>query len=131
MYTIPPDPYFLTHTRAFTRSTLLSWKLPDETIDTAEAIVSELVTNAIVHTKDTARLRLILDRRLRIEVADTSRTPPRLQEHPCGDLDHGLGLLIVERYSAQWGHRPTPTGKDVWSELTVSARRQPHHHENP
>src|SRR4051812_28424500 len=79
IYTIPPDPYFLAHTRTFTRDTLRRWRLPVETVDVAEAVVSELATNAVVHTGATARLRLILDRLLRIEVTDASHTPPR----PC------------------------------------------------
>lgn len=125
IYTLPPDPYFLTHTRAFVCSTLRSWDLQDEAIHKAEAIVSELAANAIVHTKTPARLRLTLKDLLLIEVADASPNNPRVRAAPHDNRDHGLGLVIVEHLADNWGHHRTSTGKNVWCELITKPTRKP------
>lgn len=119
VHTIPPDPYYLPRVRAFARNMLAAWELPGETIESAETVVSELATNAIVHTGATAQLRLIRDGLLRVEVSDSSHRPPRLRPAPRGPRDHGLGLVIVDHVAARWGHRETATGKDVWCDLPL------------
>lgn len=65
------------HARRFTRRTLRVWGVPEDAMDTALLVVSELVTNALVHTGGQVRLALTLvGRRLRVSVADASpRTP--------------------------------------------------------
>jgi anti-sigma regulatory factor (Ser/Thr protein kinase) len=119
VHTIPPDPYYLPRVRAFARNMLVTWEIPEETIEIAETVVSELATNAIVHSQATAQVRLIRNGLLRIEVADSSHRPPRMRPAPRGARDHGLGLVIVDHVAARWGHRLTATGKDVWCELPL------------
>ncbi|CAM5294303.1 hypothetical protein SGRIM128S_06383 [Streptomyces griseomycini] len=64
------------HARRFTRRTLRSWGVTED-LDTALLVVSELVTNALVHTDGQVRLDIALvNDRLRLAVADASpRTP--------------------------------------------------------
>ena len=79
-------------------------------------VVSELCTNAVLHTDDDFRISIDeTPTTLRVTVHDHSPAPPerRLAEPDC---DHGRGLAIVESV-ATWGWCPAPDGKDVWAEL--------------
>lgn len=117
VHTIPPDPKTLVATRVFTRDALTRWQLPDELIEAAVAVANELASNAIVHTRSAAELHLTLDDLLRIEVADSSRAPPRPFEAGSDGSAPRLGLVIVDFFADGWGYRPTPAGKTVWTEL--------------
>lgn len=99
--------------RTFTRTTLHQWGM-DQKIDDARAIVSELVTNAVVHAATACRLRLALTMfAIRIEVTDHGRGTPE----PHTD-SHAHGLHIVEALTASWGVQPSDAGaKLVWAEL--------------
>lgn len=85
-------------------------------------LVSELVTNAVVHTRRAAELRLSLPERgdaratLRVEVADASRLPP-LPRHAEGDETHGRGLELVDGLADRWGWQPEGAGKRIWCEV--------------
>jgi PAS domain S-box-containing protein len=103
--------------RRFTRSTLAAWGLTP-LADFAELLVSELVTNALVHGGRPLRLRLFRDRALTLEVADTGRQTPRLR--PAGSDDEGgRGMYLVNELAHRWGSRPTAEGKVVWAELEL------------
>ena len=79
-------------------------------------IVSELVTNAIVHARSAVRVNVTLVRKgLRIEVHDDDSRPPHVRS-PAGP-DGGFGLRIIANAAQSWGWRPTETGKVVWAEL--------------
>ncbi|NUW35049.1 ATP-binding protein [Nonomuraea sp. SMC257] len=101
------------HARALTREALSSWGLGTE-VDDVMLIVSELVTNAVVHAEAPIELRLIVsDQMLRGEVVDHSLSSPRPVAAAL-DQEHGRGLAIVDEYSESWGVAPEPTGKAVW-----------------
>ncbi|GAA1935038.1 SpoIIE family protein phosphatase [Kitasatospora viridis] len=103
--------------RRFTRSTLAGWGL-GPVADFAELLVSELVTNALVHGGDPLWLRLYRDRVLTLEVADTGRQQPRLR--PAGSEDEGgRGMYLVNELAHRWGSRATKQGKVVWAELEL------------
>ncbi|AXI80434.1 SpoIIE family protein phosphatase [Peterkaempfera bronchialis] len=115
-------PEAVSHARRFVARTLASWGLAEER-DTALLVVSELVTNALVHTQGPVRLDLthVADR-LRIAVTDAS---PRSPFKPTGigwEATGGRGILLVEAVSAAFGSLPMGGGKQVWSELAVRAR---------
>ncbi|MFC4785026.1 SpoIIE family protein phosphatase [Nocardioides sp. MAHUQ-72] len=102
--------------RRFTRRTLEEWG-EDELADTAALIVSELVTNAVVHTGTTARLTLGLrGRNLRIDVEDQhpGHQLPVVPGRPPDTSEHGRGLVITTSLSTAWGVEYTRTGKRVW-----------------
>jgi anti-sigma regulatory factor (Ser/Thr protein kinase)/PAS domain-containing protein len=111
-------PEAVRHARRYTRRVLRSWGLAEEA-DAALLVVSELVTNALVHTDGPVRLDLTLvNHRLRIAVADSS---PRTPIKPTGlgwEATGGRGILLVEAMSAAWGSVPASGGKQVWAELT-------------
>jgi hypothetical protein len=112
------------HTRRFTAHTLRSWGLTEET-DTVLLVVSELVTNALVHTEGQVRLDLTLVHdRLRVAVSDSSPRTPVRSTNISWRATGGRGILLVEALSTAWGTVPLGGGKQVWSELTVRPHDQ-------
>ncbi|MGX5397205.1 ATP-binding protein [Streptomyces anulatus] len=102
------------------------WGLVDVQVD-AELVVSELLTNAVLHACRGDSVRVTVTRlgegRVRVAVVDLSKDKPV----PCdagGDQESGRGLGIVEALSGgQWGVDPLPWGKRVWA--TVGAEVVP------
>lgn len=95
--------------------------------DIAVLIVSELVTNAVVHSgsRQITCTLTIGDDLLRIEVTDqgTSPTAPVVRQAAADEMT-GRGLLLVSLLSETWGTSPAvPQGWTVWA--TVSSRPAP------
>ncbi|MFF3214134.1 ATP-binding protein [Streptomyces sp. NPDC002886] len=99
---------------------LHTWGL-DHLVDDAQLIVSELVTNAIRHTR-TDRVGVSVTRHpdcVRIVVTDTSRTiPSPVLVDP--DAEVGRGLHLIDQLATGWGSDLLGTGKRVWAELTTN-----------
>ncbi|WP_405506627.1 SpoIIE family protein phosphatase [Streptomyces cyaneofuscatus] len=93
------------------------WGLEELSFAT-ELVVSELVTNAVRYGGGPLRLRLIRDRTLLCEVADTGHTSPHLR-HSAEDDEGGRGLFIVAQLVQRWGTRYTPAGKTIWTEQAL------------
>ncbi len=112
--------------RRFTAETLGAWQLADQTQETAELVVSELVGNAVEHGGGSAELRLsLLDGAIRVDVVDGSPELPVLCS-PDPVEDRHRGLLIVGALSARWGSEVVGSGKTVWAELACAeAARSP------
>ncbi|MGW2251096.1 SpoIIE family protein phosphatase [Kitasatospora sp. NPDC001660] len=103
--------------RRFTRSTLERWGLT-ALADYAELLVSELVTNALLHAEAPRRLRLFRDRVLTVEVSDAGGQTPQLR--PFAEQDEGgRGMFLVSELAQRWGSRLTRDGKVVWAELEL------------
>ncbi|MFD3583907.1 SpoIIE family protein phosphatase [Streptomyces sp. NPDC058683] len=116
-WTLPREPRSVGRAREYARGQLLSWDL-EPLVDTAELLVSELVTNALRYGEGEIRLRLLLDRTLVCEVWDSGLVQPRRRR--ARDTDEGgRGLQLVGLLSAAWGSRRTPRGKTVWFELPL------------
>jgi anti-sigma regulatory factor (Ser/Thr protein kinase) len=82
--------------------------------DDALLVVSELVTNAVVHGRgDPVVVMEYTDDRIRLEVHDEDSSPPVRREPGPGDPG-GFGLNIVDQLSEEWGWATTATGKMVW-----------------
>jgi anti-sigma regulatory factor (Ser/Thr protein kinase) len=82
----------------------------------AQLVVSELTTNTIVHTRSAPTVVVSFDDgRLRIEVHDQDRAPPRIGDQ--SDPDGGWGLRLVDAVTDGWGWNPTKSGKHVWIEM--------------
>lgn len=106
------------HARRFVRRTLRSWGVSPDTEDAALLIVSELVTNALVHTDGQVRLDLsLVNHRLRLAVADASPRSPVKPTSIGWEATGGRGILLVEAVSAAWGTVPVSGGKQVWADL--------------
>jgi anti-sigma regulatory factor (Ser/Thr protein kinase) len=104
--------------------------LPNEPIGASQAdvalIVSELVTNSVVHAHvDASQLLKItvarLNDRVRIAVADNgSETVPHLREVNA-DRPGGVGLRIIDQLCLSWGVFGTGAGpSEVWCDVPFS-----------
>ncbi|MFJ1967857.1 SpoIIE family protein phosphatase [Streptomyces sp. NPDC087903] len=119
-WTVWRVPEAVRHARRFTRRTLRTWDVPDESMDGALLVVSELVTNALVHTDGRVRLDLTLvNHRLRVAVTDSSPRTPVKPTSIGWEATGGRGILLVEAMSATWGTVPVSGGKQVWSEIAL------------
>jgi anti-sigma regulatory factor (Ser/Thr protein kinase) len=122
--TLPSAPFWA---RRLTQTALRAWQFRPEIIETAELLVSELITNSVkfggeepVHARerDLANLECIsltlrrLEGRLIIEVADPDPRAPVLTE-PDGEAEAGRGLMLVEILSKEWGYYLLPAGGKV------------------
>ena len=101
--------------RCLTRSSLRAWRIASATVETAELLVSELVTNSIKASDGAQRVSLMV-RRLSgwviVEVFDASQQPPLLA-HAGPDDESGRGLLLVQALSKEWGYFFAPSGGKV------------------
>lgn len=111
---LPPDPAIVSEIRGAVVRQLAGWKL-EEAVFTTELILSELLTNAIRHATGPFQVRLLRDRMLICEVADTSSTSPHLRRADMTD-EGGRGLFLVAQLAQRWGTRYTPRGKVIWAE---------------
>jgi len=87
--------------------------------ETALLLVSEVVTNAIVHGAGPPLLSVdVHPSVLRVTVTDDGAGTPQVQQPGSSLADGGRGLYLVETLAARWGtNRLVPTGKTVWFEL--------------
>lgn len=132
---IRPDPAEVGRARRWARSRLAGSGIEvDEPLaETLILLVSELVTNAVVHTGRPAVLRLSLPSlvtgptageravaeavaTVRLEVLDASARPPRPR---CaeGDETNGRGLALVDGLADRWGWSSEGAGKRIWCEV--------------
>jgi anti-sigma regulatory factor (Ser/Thr protein kinase) len=110
--------------RRHARDALGKWRVPGETIGTAELLVSELVTNAAkfagplpdaLHDPDLASIGIIdvtlryLPGRLTIEVSDSDANPPVAADSGL-DAESGRGLMLVQALSKEWSYYFRPSG---------------------
>ena len=113
---LPPDPASPGAARRFAADVLAQWG-GDELADTVALLVSELVTNAVLHTAADVELCLCLELELlRVEVVDESGRPPERREAD-DEATSGRGLFIVDALADAWGVEPRGAGKAVWFEL--------------
>lgn len=94
-----------------------------ETCETALLLVSELFTNALVHTASTTIGCTVRSYgpHLRIEVHDQGRGAPLSPGFSAPDAMGGRGLLIVQNLSAEWGVAAGIHGQTVWCDLRHAA----------
>ncbi|MBT2415357.1 ATP-binding protein [Streptomyces sp. ISL-12] len=131
---IRPDPAEVGRARRWARSRLAGAGIRDDEplAETLVLLVSELVTNAVVHTGRPAVLRLCLpgkkpeaaeDATVRLEVADASGRAPVFR---CadGDATGGRGLALVDGLADRWGWSRDETGKRIWCELDRCAKNE-------
>ena len=119
--TLAASPAVVSDARALAAGALLAWACPAPVVEDAVTVISELVTNAVVHAAPPVRLRLALadppeGRTVRIEVSDGSPRPPQVRA-PSTSAPGGRGLRIVAALTTRHGVLPTAGGKTVWAEL--------------
>lgn len=104
--------------RRFVAERLHSWGA-EAAIDDATLLVSELVTNAVVHARTTVDLVVRHSRgTIRVEVLDRGNGIAQ-PAFPGPDDVSGRGLGLVQAVAPRWGVEDTPGGKVVWFELSA------------
>jgi anti-sigma regulatory factor (Ser/Thr protein kinase) len=96
-------------------------------MDTAELLVSELVTNAVVHATGPGVCLTVTeaDTVMHVAVRDgSSIVPGRADQPPDGSQTGGWGLFLVEALSDRWGWEALRDGKRVWFELPCESAPQ-------
>ncbi|MEU2054790.1 SpoIIE family protein phosphatase [Streptomyces bungoensis] len=130
--TLPGSPFSPGSARALVRAWLAEGpQVPARLVDDATAVVSELVTNAVVH----AGTDVEVDWRLEpagsfvVEVSDRhpARAPrdPAPGEAPYETPDHGRGLRLVATLAESWGVTYRAGGKTVWARLPPGGTADP------
>ena len=91
-------------------------------IGDATLVVSELLTNAILHARPLPGAQVLVawalrERSLEVAVSDGgSMTRPRTARASLSSIG-GRGLAIVENLSSRWGVLPSDFGLTVWAVL--------------
>ncbi|MFJ9728172.1 SpoIIE family protein phosphatase [Streptomyces sp. NPDC101209] len=106
--------------RQHLRELLHDWRSQDQ-IDSAVLLLSEMLTNVLVHTDADALLLAevrgeVGSRRMRVEVNDTSDDLPH-KRRPGELASSGRGLVLMELLAQAWGVDPRGEGKSIWFEL--------------
>lgn len=116
------DPRSAGQARGFVAATLDEWAL-GAMVDSAVLLVSEVVSNAVLHAGSPIEARLrVRDGVLRIEVSDDSPVPPRLRRFAV-DSATGRGLRLLDAVAGRWGVEPDRRpgrGKTVWFEMPAT-----------
>jgi anti-sigma regulatory factor (Ser/Thr protein kinase) len=118
--TLHPDPVEVATARRFVAETLTRWRANHDR-DTALLLVSELVTNAVVHARTNITVTIRCEGQLlTVEVRDGSDQIPVRRDNPTTTLTDGRGLNLIAELSDDWGIRQTPGhGKVVWFSLSA------------
>jgi anti-anti-sigma regulatory factor/anti-sigma regulatory factor (Ser/Thr protein kinase) len=114
---LSPSPGAAALARSTVAAACEAWGLAD-LVDRAEIIVTELVSNAIVHAR--TEMELVVGRRegsLNISLGDGCVDPPRRLPDDQVDATGGRGLILIEALATTWGFLPTRDGKVVWATL--------------
>ena len=91
----------------------------DPAVDDALLMLSELVTNAVRHTRTVLLVQVTIeDHTLHVDVTDDDPTLPAPPD-PEHDATSGRGLRIVHALAARWGVTSTPEDKTVWFEMQL------------
>lgn len=111
---LPPSTESVPVARRFAREQL---RQSPSDVDTVVLLVSEVVTNAVLHAR--SEVVLLIQQRedvTRIEVSDASPVPPRLH-HFTAESATGRGLRLLDQLALRWGTDSSGTGKVVWFEV--------------
>jgi anti-sigma regulatory factor (Ser/Thr protein kinase) len=106
----------ITVARQIVRDALDAWDYTGQHEDVL-LVVSELVTNALMHGAGAPVLRMTKEAtHIRIEVGDSSEEAPKAREPGPAD---GWGMHVIGRLSSRWGISHREGGKVVWCELAT------------
>ncbi|WP_308430616.1 ATP-binding protein [Streptomyces aurantiogriseus] len=123
---MPPAPGAVSGVRRRVRAILDLWNVSPQIVEDSLLVVSELLTNAIVHALPPAVLRLawVSDDglgTLRVEVTDAGPVRPRGQSPEGIDPDeHGRGEQIVHALATRHGIHVHSGGVTRWADLVAA-----------
>lgn len=92
---------------------------PEDAVANAELVVSELVTNSILHAGSVMRIGVRqAGTVVRLEVGDQDRRRPEPKQYSL-DAGTGRGLQLVEALAVAWGVDAGRDGKTVWADVAL------------
>lgn len=110
---LPPQPSSVARARARVRALLVASRRED-LLEIAELLVSEIVTNALLHAGTDIDLGATLDEHgLRVEIGDGSLHLPSRRRY-AATSGTGRGLMMLEAMADDWGVVRRRDGKTVW-----------------
>ncbi|MEU9279234.1 ATP-binding protein [Streptomyces sp. NPDC048341] len=123
-FRLPRSRRSVPRSRAALHAVLGGWGVGQDVLESAELILSELVTNALRVPVPSGRqvgvriVRASADGLLRLEVSDAGPGTPEVRA-PGEEATGGRGLLLVAATAHRWGveKRAGGIGKTVWAEL--------------
>ena len=115
---LPPKATSPARARRFVAETLAGWGAADG--DDAILVVSELVTNALLHARTAMTLTVVETGTdsVYICVADGSTLQPQ-ERHFSLESGTGRGLRLLQSIAAEWGVRNDDDGKTVWCRIVL------------
>ncbi|GAA4796313.1 SpoIIE family protein phosphatase [Streptomyces ziwulingensis] len=118
------EPERIASARQHLRDLLHDWPSEDQT-DSAVLLLSETLTNVLVHTDADALVLAEVtgapgERRIRVEVTDNGDDLPH-KRRPGEMASSGRGLMLIELLADEWGVAPRGEGKSIWFDLYESA----------
>lgn len=116
--TVTGEPGSVAGARHFLSSVLDDWGL-QPLIEGAALLVSEVVTNALLHARSGADVHVQrTSTGVEVEVRDLDERLPaaRLVDD---DAESGRGLFLLDAVASDWGAEPSAAGKRVWFRLDL------------
>ncbi|WP_143737291.1 ATP-binding protein [Microbispora sp. GKU 823] len=115
---VPHTPQAVGDVRHRALGVLTAWGTPGAAAQEAVLVISEMVTNAVLHALPPAELRLLLcsedDRDvIRVEVTDAGEAPVWPGTGTCPD-ESGRGALVVDALALRHGSLSRPCGTTTW-----------------
>lgn len=111
-----PDPSSVAAARGLVRE-LLDGAGRNDLLDDAVLLVSEIVTNALIHAGSSIRVRGRVDEQgIRVEVGDAGPHRPALRDY-ADAAGTGRGLALLVELVDDWGVVAEDVGKTVWFAL--------------
>lgn len=116
------DPDAPSRGRHAVQEVLAGWGCVDPARADLLLVVSELVTNAVLHGAEPIVVTLVLEPdRVRVEVTDAAPDASPYSSRVTKESVNGRGLGVVTRLAAAWGWRADPgSRKTVWAELPLT-----------
>lgn len=109
------EPASVPAARRFVRQALTEWDRP-ELDEAGTLLVSELVSNAVLHARTPVEVELVDGQEVLLVVADSSPALPVVRRHSRVSAT-GRGLWLLDQYSLRHGLVVTDEGKQLWSVL--------------
>ncbi len=99
---LPSHPASPRHARLFVREVLTAWGVPDELLENAELLITELVTNAVIHASSDVSVEIRQDGDVvRFGVLDHGPGQIRMRVPAPGDVT-GRGLYFLDQLAPDW-----------------------------
>jgi anti-sigma regulatory factor (Ser/Thr protein kinase) len=107
--------------RRFLRAVLDGWGIDQDVTDTAVLCVSELVTNAVIHSHSDCVVRMVLEQDVLTTTVHDHGVRDVASVEPLDDplRVHGRGLQLVEALASRWGYDLDADGTTVWFVLDL------------